>query len=98
MWGVNYTNIEKFLDIIKVEGTDWSGFAQEKIAALVGEHVIERYEWKVGDKIILRYGLGEEIPFIIRGVVYGSGSNTIYLNLPYYKRDSVNIMKRIIKD
>lgn len=86
VWGIISEKVKGFIEIARIEGTTLAEFSKERRAALVGISYIEKYGWEIGDQVIVKTrGKGTEIPFIIKGVVYGlsSARSTIYLNLPY---------------
>ncbi len=86
VWGVVPEKLDELMDITRIDGMGLDELSKEKTSALVGNYLMEEYNWKIGDKIILKSGLTQEdIPFTIRGVVHGlsNASYITYLNLDY---------------
>jgi len=86
VWGIIPDKLYELVDVTKIDGSGTDGLSEEKRAALVGYNKMEEYQWKIGDRIILKSGaFQKDIPFTIKGVVHGSGnaSDLVYLNLNY---------------
>ena len=86
IFGIVPEKLTEIMDITRIEGLDLNGLSKEKTSALVGYHLMEEYNWTIGDRIILiPVGTQKEIPFTIKGVAHGLGnaSNVVYLNLRY---------------
>jgi putative ABC transport system permease protein len=86
IFGIIPDKLHEVFDITRIDGLDTDGLFKGKTTALVGYQLMEEYNWKIGDKIILKSGAyQEEIPFTIKGVVHGlsNAPSIIYLNLRY---------------
>jgi putative ABC transport system permease protein len=62
-------NFEKVYDDYKIPPDELAAWKRERIAALVGETLMKRYHWKIGDRVTLKsniYPLSPE--FVIRAV------------------------------
>ena len=80
------SDISEIIGITRIDGLDLDGLFQEKTAALVGSYLMEEYNWKIGDKIILVSAASQkEISLTIKGVVHGlsNASHHVYSNLRY---------------
>jgi len=80
------SDISEIIGITRIEGLDLDGLSQERTAALVGSYLMDEYNWKIGDKIILISAVTqEEIALTIKGVVHGlsNASYHVYSNLRY---------------
>ncbi len=89
---------------IQIPPDQWKDYVEDRTGAIVGEHLIEKYHWKIGDKITIQ---GDIYPgnwdFTIRGV-YTAKTNNIdkstmffhwkYLNekLEERRKDQVGIV------
>jgi putative ABC transport system permease protein len=84
-WGLDPNcNLRKHRDMGDVSDATFSLFANERMAGLVGISIMDRYGWKVEDKITIKSLVkGVEIPFIIKGIMYNDNAPLIYLNLSY---------------
>ncbi|MCX5886563.1 MAG: FtsX-like permease family protein [Proteobacteria bacterium] len=86
VWGIIPDKLVEIVEITRIDGLDTEGLSKEMTSALVGYNLMKEYNWKIGDRIILKSGMfQEEIPFTIRGIVHGIGnaSDIVYLNLRY---------------
>ena len=86
VWGIIPDKLNEIMDITRVDGLDLNELSNEKTAALVGYYLMEEYNWKIGDRVILKSGaLKEEIQFTIKGIVHGlsNASYIVYLNSRY---------------
>jgi putative ABC transport system permease protein len=86
VWGIIPEKLNEIMDINKIEGLGLSDLSKEKASALVGNYLMEEYNWKIGDIITLKSGITDkEIQFTIKGIVHGvsNASYIIYLNLGY---------------
>jgi putative ABC transport system permease protein len=80
------SDISEIIGITRIDGLDLDGLSQERTAALVGSYLMEEYNWKIGDRIILvSAGNQEKISLTIKGVVHGlsNASYHVYSNLRY---------------
>jgi putative ABC transport system permease protein len=86
VWGIIPDKLNEIMDITRVDGLDLNGLSNEKTAALVGYYLMEEYNWKIGDRVILKSGaLKEGIQFTIKGIVHGLSNTSyiVYLNSRY---------------
>lgn len=96
-WGIIPSTLNEIMDITRIDGFDLDGLSQDRTGALVGYYLMKEYNWKIGDRIILKTGLAKEgIPFTIRGIVHGisNASYITYLNLDYLQ-DIINNQGRV---
>lgn len=91
------SDISEIIGITRIDGLDLDGLSQERTAALVGSYIMEEYNWKIGDRIILVSATTqEEISLTIRGIVHGlsNASYHVYANLRYLQ-DILNNQGRV---
>ncbi len=87
----------------QIPGETWQAFEKERMAAIVGQGNMEKYGWKVGDMIILRFG-SLDIQLKIVGVsppgLFGDAG---YLHRDYFRelfpeRPNVSMYYVSVKD
>ena len=91
------SDISEIVGITRIDGLDLDGLSRERTAALVGSYLMEEYNWKIGDKIILvSAATQEEISLTIKGVIHGlsNASYHVYSNLRYLQ-DILNNQGRV---
>jgi putative ABC transport system permease protein len=61
-------------------------FKKERTAAIVGEGLVERFGWKLGDRVTLEGVIFPfDVEFIVRGFTHGGGSeNVVYFHWDYF--------------
>jgi len=97
VWGINPVKLGEIMDITRIDGIGLDALSRDTTAVLVGYYLMEEYQWKIGDRIILKSGsTWKEIPFTIKGVVHGlsNASYIVYANLPYLQ-DVINNQGRV---
>jgi putative ABC transport system permease protein len=60
-------------------------FKSERVAAVAGRHLAEKYRWKIGDRITLLgspYGITPEL--VLRGVFTGGPEDNFYFHYDYF--------------
>ena len=84
-WGLDPScNLREHRDMGDISDATLLLFAEERMAGLVGKDIMNKYGWKIGDKVTIKSIVkGVEIPFIIRGVMHNDNATLIYLNLTY---------------
>ena len=83
--GVEPTKFRTFRDI-EISNADYDAFATERAAAIVGERLAQRYDWKVGQSVTLQK-LGD-VSFTIRGIFKAPGNsleNAVLVDIEYLR-------------
>jgi len=72
------------LDMARIAPDQLEAFKSERVAAVAGRRLIEKFHWKIGDRITLMgspYGITPE--FILRGTFTGGPDDQFYFHYEY---------------
>jgi len=72
------------LDISRIAPDQLEAFKRERVAAVAGRRLIEKFHWKIGDRITLMgsmYGIAPEL--VLRGTFTGGPDDQFYFHYDY---------------
>jgi putative ABC transport system permease protein len=72
------------LEMARIAPDQLEAFKRERVAAVAGQRLIEKYHWKIGDRITLMgspYGIAPEL--VLRGTFTGGPDDQFYFHYDY---------------
>jgi putative ABC transport system permease protein len=83
-FAIDANTIFDVLDMAQIAPDQLEAFKRERVAAVAGRRLIEKYHWKVGDRITLMgspYGIAPEL--VLRGTFTGGPDDQFYFHYDY---------------
>jgi putative ABC transport system permease protein len=83
-FAIDANTIFDVLDMARIAPDQLEAFKGERVAAVAGRRLIEKFHWKIGDRITLMgspYGITPE--FILRGTFTGGPDDQFYFHYDY---------------
>jgi len=83
-FAVDADTVFDVLDMARIAPDQLEAFKRERTAAVVGRRLIEKYHWKIGDRITLMgspYGIAPEL--VLRGTFAGGPDDQFYFHYDY---------------
>jgi len=83
-FAIDANTVFDVLDMARIAPDQLEAFKRERVAAVAGRRLIEKYHWKIGDRITLMgspYGIAPEL--VIRGTFTGGPDDQFYFHYDY---------------
>ncbi len=84
-FGVDPQEIFKVVDVARIPADQLAAFQSERTAAVAGRQVVDRFGWKIGDRItLIGSSFGTPAEFTLRGIYTGGPEDQFYFHYDYW--------------
>jgi putative ABC transport system permease protein len=94
-FAIDANSVFDVLDMARIAPDQLEAFKRERVAAVAGRQLIEKFHWKIGDRITLmgsHYGITPEL--VLRGTFTGGPDDQLYFHYDYLN-EALREMNRV---
>ena len=84
-FGIDPEEIFKVLEVARIPPDQLDAFKRERTAAVAGKQIVQKFGWKIGDRItLIGSAFGSPADFTLRGVYTGGPEDQFYFHYDYW--------------